>query len=248
MQTAEHGARYLSRELVEQLGGKIVRGDVPAGDSLPIEAELSKQFGASRTIVREAVKMLTAKGLVGSRPRRGTYVEPVAKWNILDPDVLRWTLQCRFSLKLMREFLVARRAIEPAAAREAAVLADPARVERIGACLQGMREAAEGDRDPLEADIAFHLAILEASGNRFFQQFSYFVDTALRFSIRLTNTAKGVHAADVEDHAAIYEAIARGNGREARKASEYLLDEALDLLDSLAAEKQHGTAPRPLSS
>jgi DNA-binding FadR family transcriptional regulator len=234
----DNGARYLSRELVEELGGMIVRGDVPAGDNLPIEAELSKQFQASRTIVREAVKMLTAKGLVGSRPRRGTYVEPVAKWNLLDPDVLRWTLQRRFSLELLREFLVARRAIEPAAAREAAVLCDPAGVANIGACLERMRQAADGVGDPLEADIAFHLAILAASGNRFFRQFSHVVDTALRFSIRLTNTAKGVRAADVEDHAAIYDAIARGNAREARKASEYLLDEALDLIDSLDTEKR----------
>ena len=176
----------------------------------------------------------------------GTYVEPVARWNILDPDILRWTLQRRFSFQLMREFLVARQAFEPAAAREAAALGDPDAIARIDVCLQRMRDAAKGECDPLEADIAFHLAVLEASGNRFFRQFSHVVDTALRFSIQLTNTAKGVHAADVEDHAAIYDAIARGNAREARKASEYLLAEALDLLDSLAAETQRETGVETL--
>ena len=216
------GSRYLTRELVEALGGMIVRGDAPAGESLPIEAELSKQFNASRTVIREAVKMLTAKGLVGSRPRRGTYVEPESEWNILDPDVLRWTLQRRFTLELMREFLITRKAIEPAAARE----------------------AATGGADPLEADIAFHLAILEASGNRFFRQFSFVVETALRFSIRLTNRAKGVRAASVEDHAAIYHAIAKGSVRKAARAVEDLLDEALQLID-LLEDQEVGEASEP---
>lgn len=231
------GSRYLTRELVEAIGGMIVRGDAPAGESLPIEAELSKQYDASRTVVREAIKMLTAKGLVGSRPRRGTYVEPESEWNLFDPDVLRWTLQRRFSIDLLREFLIARKAIEPAAAREAALHRDGEAIAEIARRLDDMREAATGAQDPLEADIAFHIAVLEASGNRFFRQFSFVVDTALRFSIRLTNTAKGVRAASVDDHAAIYEAIARGDGSGAALAVERILDEALQLLEMSAAHQ-----------
>ena len=231
------GSRYLTRELVEAIGGMIVRGDAPAGESLPIEAELSKQYDASRTVVREAIKMLTAKGLVGSRPRRGTYVEPESEWNLFDPDVLRWTLQRRFSIDLLREFLIARKAIEPAAAREAALHRDGEAIAEIARRLDDMREAATGAQDPLEADIAFHIAVLEASGNRFFRQFSFVVDTALRFSIRLTNTAKGVRAASVDDHAAIYEAIARGDGSRAALAVEQILDEALQLLEMSATDQ-----------
>lgn len=231
------GSRYLTRELVEAIGGMIVRGDAPAGESLPIEAELSKQYDASRTVVREAIKMLTAKGLVGSRPRRGTYVEPESEWNLFDPDVLRWTLQRRFSIDLLREFLIARKAIEPAAAREAALHRDGEAIAEIARRLDDMREAATGAQDPLEADIAFHIAVLEASGNRFFRQFSFVVDTALRFSIRLTNTAKGVRAASVDDHAAIYAAIARGDGSGAALAVEQILDEALQLLEMSAAHQ-----------
>ena len=231
------GSRYLTRELVEAIGGMIVRGDAPAGESLPIEAELSKQYDASRTVVREAIKMLTAKGLVGSRPRRGTYVEPESEWNLFDPDVLRWTLQRRFSIDLLREFLIARKAIEPAAAREAALHRDDEAIAEIARRLDDMREAATGAQDPLEADIAFHIAVLEASGNRFFRQFSFVVDTALRFSIRLTNTAKGVRAASVDDHATIYAAIARGDGSGAALAVEQILDEALQLLEMSAAHQ-----------
>lgn len=234
------GSQYLTQGLVEELGSLIVRGDAPAGENLPIEANISKEYDASRTVVREAIKMLTAKGLVGSRPRRGTYVEPESNWNILDPDVLRWTLQRRFSFPLMRDFLIARRGIEPMAAREAALRQDKAAIESIGDCLAAMRGAEKGDSDPLEADIAFHLAILDASGNRFFKQFSYAVDTALRFSIRLTNMAKGVQAASVDDHAAIYKAIKAGHAKSAADKTRALLDEALTLIETL--EKN---APEP---
>lgn len=227
-------SQFLTRELVETLGAKIVRGDTPASGSLPIEADLAKEYDTSRTVIREAVKMLTAKGLVGSRPRRGTYVEPEEKWNLLDPDVLRWILQRRFTFPLMRDFLVAREGIEPKAAAAAARLQDRAAIAEIGRRLEHMREAAAGRMDSLETDIAFHVAILHASGNRFFVQFSHVIDTALRFSIRLTNSEKGVRMASVEDHAAIYEAIERRDVAGAEKAAQGLLTEALRLLDERA--------------
>jgi DNA-binding FadR family transcriptional regulator len=228
-------SQYLTGEVVERIGGQIVRGDVAPGGSLPIEAELAKQHDTSRTVIREAVKMLTAKGLVGSRPRRGTYVEPESKWNILDPDVLRWTLQRRFSFELMRDFLVVREGIEPKAAAAAALRQDRAAIAQIAARLNDMREADEGRMDSLESDIAFHIAILHASGNRFFIQFSHVIDTALRFSIRLTNSVKGVRMASVADHARIYDAIERGDAAEAERAAQDLLTEAIRLMDARAA-------------
>lgn len=227
-------SQYLTHELVERIGGKIVRGDVAPGGSLPIEADLAKEHESSRTVIREAIKMLTAKGLVGSRPRRGTYVEPEARWNILDPDVLRWTLQRRFSFDLMRDFLVAREGIEPKAAAAAAVRQDREAISAIAARLDDMREAAKGRMDSLESDIAFHIAILHASGNRFFLQFSHVIETALRFSIRLTNSEKGVRTASVEDHEKIYLAIERGDVKGAEAAAQELLTEAIRLLDERA--------------
>lgn len=229
-------SQYLTREVVEKIGSKIVRGDTPDDGSLPIEAELARQYATSRTVIREAIKMLTAKGLVGSRPRRGTYVEPEAKWNILDPDVLRWILQRRFSFELMHDFLVVREAIEPMAAAAAARRQDLAKIEDIGRRLDDMREAEAGRMDSLEADIAFHSAILDASGNRFFMQFSHVIETALRFSIRLTNSEKGVRAASVPDHEAIYLAIRAGDAAAAHSAAQALLSEAIRLLGERAAK------------
>ncbi len=229
-------SQYLTRELVELIGSKIVRGDTATDGTLPIEAELAKQYETSRTVIREAIKMLTAKGLVGSRPRRGTYVEPETKWNILDPDVLRWILQRRFSFDLMRDFLVAREGIEPKAAAAAALRQDKEAIAEIGRRLDDMREAEAGRMDSLEADIAFHIAILHASGNRFFVQFSHVIETALRFSIRLTNSAKGVRTASVPDHEKIYLAIKAGDAKGAERHAQALLTEALRLLDERARQ------------
>ena len=226
------GYRF-TNDIVEQLGGMIVRGDAKAGGSLPIEAELAIQFSASRTIIREAVKMLTAKGLVGSRPRRGTYVEPQSNWNLLDPDVLRWTLQQSYSLPLVRDFLILRLGIEPIAAQEAARFAGQEEIKNIKKCLEAMETKGANADETLAADIAFHVAILHASGNKFLFQFSAMVETALRFSIRVTNRSKGVVGGDVADHAAIYTAIAAGDAQAAFDASRSLLEEAVDLIDRL---------------
>src|SRR5688500_19732260 len=84
------GSINLTQSLVQKLGSSIVRGDLPAGKPLPIEAELGKKFGASRTVMREAVKILSTKGLIGQRPRVGTYVHPEEKWDLLDAEVLTW--------------------------------------------------------------------------------------------------------------------------------------------------------------
>src|SRR5215207_5929584 len=110
----------LTQSLVQRLGSSIVRGEIAPGGALPIEAELSKKYGASRTVMREAVKILSTKGLIGQRPRVGTYVEPEEKWDLLDPEVLKWILDRRFSLELLREFLQIRMGIEPAASALAA--------------------------------------------------------------------------------------------------------------------------------
>ena len=198
---------------------------------MPIEAELSKKFGASRTVMREAIKILTTKGLIGQRPRVGTYVHPEEKWNLLDPEVLRWILDRRFSLQLVREFLEIRMGIEPAAAALAAVNATPADFKLLHAKLRRMGAALDGDYDSVAADIAFHACILEISHNRFYHQLAPIVETALRFSIRVTNKAKGVHNADYGAHETIYRAISRRNPRAAEKACRAVIQEALSLID-----------------
>ena len=219
----------LTQTLVQKLGSSIVRGDLPAGKSLPIEAELGKKFGASRTVMREAVKILSTKGLIGQRPRVGTFVHPEEKWDLLDAEVLTWILDRHYSHSLVREFLEVRIGIEPAAAALAAVNATDADKELLKQKLDKMKGAINGHFDPVAADIAFHATILEISHNRFYHQLTPIVETALRFSIRVTNKAKGA-LADYDAHEKIYKAIRSGNPDSASKACRELIREALALV------------------
>ena len=188
--------RNLTHQLTHQLGAAIVQGQYAIDKSFPTEAELSLQFNISRSVTREAVKMLTAKGLIASRPRQGIRVMPSTHWNMFDADVLGWTLNARPSLELLREFTQLRMAIEPEAAALAAEnYKDAAAIKVIGDALARMKKADEGQDDPLSADIEFHCAILGASKNRFFFQLREFIYVALRVSIASTNQLKGVRNA-----------------------------------------------------
>lgn len=221
--------RNLTYGLLDYLGKSIVTGGYDAV-AFPTEAELSKQHGVSRSVTREAVKMLTAKGLLTARPRQGTSVQPASAWNLFDADVLRWLLDRKFSLELLVHFSQLRIAIEPAAAALAAEQADVAGRARIRRGFERMVAAEAGDDDPLEADIAFHLAIMRASANPFFAQFRDVVATALRTSIRFTNRIQG-RTADLAAHEAVLVAIERGKPDAARKAMARIIGDVLALIN-----------------
>jgi DNA-binding FadR family transcriptional regulator len=223
------GSINLTQSLVQLLGSSIVRGDLPAGKPLPIEAELGRKFGASRTVMREAVKILCTKGLIGQRPRVGTFVHPEDKWDLLDAELLTWILDRRFSHSLVREFLEVRIGIEPAAAALAATNATGPDKALLKSKLDRMKGAISGDFDAVDADIAFHTTILQISHNRFYHQLTPIIETALRFSIRLTNKAKGA-LADYDAHERVYRAIKNGNASAAERACREIIKEALMLV------------------
>src|SRR5437660_12133093 len=112
--------RGLHGAVVHEIGVRIIRGDLTPGEPLPTEDELGSQLGASRTVLREAVKVLAAKRLVESRPKTGTRVRPRRDWNLLDPDVLAWQVEAGADADFLAQALEIRRMIEPAAARLAA--------------------------------------------------------------------------------------------------------------------------------
>ncbi|MFL6635932.1 MAG: FadR/GntR family transcriptional regulator [Massilia sp.] len=220
----------LTRRIVDVLGRAIVTEQFSPQSPFPVEAELCERYGASRTIVREAVKMLTGKGLLRSRQRAGTVVEPEDSWNLLDPDILRWILERKFSLDLLIDFNEVRMGIEPRAAGLAAHSATGPQRRAILAAVERMSAADRGDDDPLEADIAFHHAVLVASNNRFMRQFRDLTEATLRFSIRSTNEFAGVARANTADHARVGDAIIRGEPARAQALMRDLLQGALDLL------------------
>lgn len=235
--TASVRGQNLTYTVADSLGTAIVTGVYTAGNPMPIEAELCQQYGASRSVVREAVKMLTAKGLLGSRPRLGTWVQPETNWNLLDPDVLGWLLERKFSAPLLIEFTELRLAVEPGAAVLAARVAGPEEKAAIRNAIERMQAAERGDADPLEPDIAFHVAVLHASRNRFYAQLTGFTATALRISIRMTNRYKGVRLASVADHKKVADAIVAGRPAAAGEAMRKLIQEALDLITKREAQQ-----------
>ena len=162
--------------------------------------------------------MLTAKGLLTARPRKGTTVQPSSCWNLFDTDVLRWLLERKFSLELLRQFSELRIAIEPEAAALAAREAEPRRRSpRSRPAMRGWKRPRRGEDDALESDIAFHIAVLEACGNPFYRQFRDVVATALRTSIRFTNRFKGRTASLPAHHAVLAAIEAKRSRRRPRR-------------------------------
>lgn len=226
-------ARNLTYAMLDTIGRTIVTGGYE-GRRFPTEAVLASEHAVSRSVTREAVKMLTAKGLLSARPRTGTVVQPASSWNLFDPDILRWLLERKFSLELLRQFNELRIAIEPAAAGLAARAADGLGVRAIAQGFARMEAAEVGADDPLEADIAFHMAVLRASANPFYIQFQDVVATALRTSIRFTNRFKG-RTASLPAHRAVLIAIETGDAADAHRAMAAIIGDVMVLID--AAER-----------
>ncbi|MEG3177254.1 FCD domain-containing protein [Sphingomonas sp. RB3P16] len=220
----------ITAHIVHEIGRAIVTQYYSESIAFPVEAEIARQYGASRSIVREAVKMLAAKGLVRSRQRAGTAVQPESEWNLLDTDVLKWLLERDFSIDLLIEFTDIRMAIEPRAASLAASYASGAQRRDIMQATSRMFAAEKGEDDALEADIAFHTAVLNASNNRFLRQFTDLSETTLRFSIRRTNAYAGVARASASDHQRVAKAIVEGDPVTAGQLMNALIQGALDLL------------------
>lgn len=231
-QNRERSLGSLTQQIVQDLGVAIVTGKHSGENGFPIESEICAQYDASRSIVREAIKVLNAKGLLIARPRRGTSVRPENEWNLLDPDVLYWMLNRRFSLSLLMDFTRARLAIEPAAAAEAARTASESQIQHIEHMLARMAQAADGKLDPLEADVDFHISILEASNNPFFCNMSSMIETALHFSIRFTNKQLEQRFASVESHGQIVQAIRKGDSATAAEKTRVLLERALKTMEA----------------
>lgn len=164
--------RNLSYKLAESIGQRILRGETIPGDILPGEVELGEMYGVSRTAVREAIKMLAAKGMVLPRPRIGTRVLPKRNWNYLDQDLLAW-LNFDQHTELVNEFQQVRMTLEPEAAALTAIHAsDEDRVE-LQALMEEMHKLGEAfDQDKwIEVDTRYHQLIYFASGNHFISPF-----------------------------------------------------------------------------
>lgn len=210
------------RQIVEELGREICASDEAAA-SLPPEAMLCARFGVSRTIVREAVKSLVAKGLLDVRPKVGTTIRPRDQWNLLDPDVVDWQSGTTPKAQFIADLIELRRTIEPAAARLAAERAGPADLAAMRAALHRMAEAHAGRGEYVPADLAFHAAVLSACHNQFLRQMQSALGSIQRISFTLSTRLPNDAAASFPMHEALAEAVAAGDPDGAERATNALI-------------------------
>jgi DNA-binding FadR family transcriptional regulator len=235
-----HGA------VVAKLGAEILAGRYPAGETLPREDDLAVAFGVSRTSIREAVKVLSAKGLLESRPRTGVRVRPREEWNLLDPAVLAWHPDLTGDLLLMRSLIEARRAIEPPAAAMAAARATAADLARIEAACLGIEAAYPADAAAgIEADVAFHRAVINASGNIVLARLIGAIEAALRAVFAATS--RMMDADGVAAHRIVLERIRLRDPAGASAAMHGLIDIAAADLEPLLSETTDAGQPRRTS-
>lgn len=216
--------RTLHTQVAREIGLQILKGKLKPGVVLPNEADFGMQLGVSRTALREAVKVLAAKGLVEVRRKTGTRVRPQHDWNALDPDVLNWLFSGKGFAVGIPDLLELRLIIEPAAARLAAERATAENLVEIELALQGMEEAVEDSASSVESDLKFHLAILEATHNTFMRPFGALIQEALRASFKLTNRDRMAFEKSLRRHRDVFEAIRDRNPNAAEAAMQIVLN------------------------
>jgi GntR family galactonate operon transcriptional repressor len=227
----------MSAQIAALLGARIVGGEFRPGETLPVEAELCRAYGVSRTVVREAVKNLSAKRLVEVSPKVGTRVLPFAEWSLLDRDVLTWRLSAQFDAKIVADIFEMRLCLEP---RASYLAARDGSAEDFAAVEHHYRELAQAFETNLaieataQAELAFHLAVIQASHNGLFVTVGSTLKSALRVSSQMLQRHAIRPAESLAAHDAVRAAILARDPERASRAMERLLRAARDRLLPLA--------------
>jgi DNA-binding FadR family transcriptional regulator len=212
--------------LSKDLGVAIVTGVHPPGSLLPAEVDLADQRGVSRSVVREALRMLSAKGLLQSRPKAGTRVRDRQHWNLLDPDLLAWMFEGAPALGFVRSLFQLRLIVEPAAAELAAVGRSGHQLSRLGHSLELMGSSGLNTPEGQAADQQFHTIILEATGNELLMSLASTISSAVRWTTLFKYRASRQPRDPMPAHRALFEAIAESDGMAARLATAELIEQA----------------------
>ncbi len=218
--------------IVQQLGLKIVSGEISENAKLPSEVDLCEEYKVSRPVFREAIRVLNAKGLTYSRPKIGTVVRPKEEWHLLDPDVLFWLIQTTPEHEFFKTLSTVRRVLEPELAYIAASTANEEDIERIKQAYEGMEKATTVE-EFIEPDIQFHLAIAKATHNDLLAYMSKMLVLPLQQSIQVTSLRPNLQGHSLPRHKAILTAIENKDPLSARHASLVQLDDtkmAYDLI------------------
>ncbi|MEU9420376.1 FCD domain-containing protein [Streptomyces sp. NPDC048272] len=235
MTTEGSPVQGLHSRVLDALGLAITAGESPPGSVLRTD-EIADRFDASRTVVREVVRVLESMQLVESRRRVGVTVRPADQWNVYDPRVIRWRLAGTDRPRQLRSLTVLRSAVEPVAAALAATLATPEQCARLTEAALGMVRTSRGHQLEryLRHDIAFHRIVLNASGNEMFARLG---DVVAEVLTGRTEHAVMFHDPDpaaVTLHVRVAEAVREGDAVRAEALTRQIAVGALEELDVLA--------------
>ena len=232
---ADYQLRGVHGQTVQALAMRILSGEIPEGATLDLVA-LREELDVSLTALREALKVLSAKGIIGARQKRGTFVQERTAWNLLDGDVMRWQSAGPPDLELLEYLTEVRTIVEPAAARLAADRASEEDLAALDKALSQMA-AADGSADAVEADLDFHRALLAATHNPLLVEMERVIANGL------AQRDKVVHNADPADdpvpsHRTVFEAIRDNNADGAERAMRALVDKATQDFRRVAAKQK----------
>ncbi|MBV8159178.1 MAG: FadR family transcriptional regulator [Dyella sp.] len=223
-------ARSLHGHVVRELGTRIVAGDLKPGDVLPREDALAESMQVSRNALREALKVLSSKGLIEARPKIGTRVRAREFWNQLDADVLSWRCASMPTDDFIEKLVEMRELIEPAAAAAAAQRRTSAALARIDAAYRKM-EASSDAGEWATADLAFHNAILQATGNELMSSLFAVIESVFGMFFVLSAETAVDFKYSLPQHHKVLEAIRRNQPEAARKAMQAMIVDARVNLD-----------------
>lgn len=230
---------------LDALGMAIIGGEYAQGDKLPPEQKLCDALGVSRTILREVVKSLVAKGLISTGPKIGTIVLPSERWNWFDEQVVGWQSRIGFEPKLLEDLQELRSAIEPEAVRLAALRATDADILALENAYHAMAAAvaAGNEEDYIQADYAFHIGLLRASQNAMFTQVGRAIGSMLRevFLITTRTPDDGI-ARSLPFHWEIVEKIRARDSEGAYACSKFQIDRSRKDL-AAGVSRSDSTAP-----
>ena len=210
----------------KQLGVDIVNGRYQPGDTIPGELDIAEELLVSRSVVREALRMLAARGLLESKPKVGTRVRDRQHWNLLDPSLLEWMFESEPPAQFVRALFELRLIVEPAAVELAAQRRTPKHLAAMGHALETMSEYGLDTTEGQLADQRFHAAILEATDNELLVNLSASIGAAVRwttyYKFRKNRRPRDI----IELHQSVFEAIAIGDTTRARSVAVALIEQA----------------------
>jgi DNA-binding FadR family transcriptional regulator len=223
---------------LDRLGEAIVAGHHAPGSAVPPEPSLCDEYGVSRTVVREAVKSLVAKGLLVTGPKLGTRVLPSEQWNWFDPDVVAWQSRVGLTHEFLRDLQELRRVVEPAAMRLAAQRATAEDIAGIEHAYAGMQKAIEHGGDYVSHDLAFHQGLLRAGHNRMVGQMGKALGALLRTSFQISTSRPQGPAQSLPLHRAMLDAVIARDADAAERACVVLIDSAREDIEQVIAARR----------